>query len=184
MLWAALLIAFDQGTKWVIYRWFMEVRCEFIPGLIGFRPVFNSRYSFVNSLVCEYGGVGAGLLFHLALFTVIWVFLWQLYLFYKRFAPDNRLLAISMIFQVAAFASAYLSILFWEKGVLDFLYIVPTGFIVCDWKDIYVNCFCVLFILGTLLIASKHKIRLKDITDYFKERACLLSAFFRRHRKR
>lgn len=49
----------------------MEVRCELIPGLIGFRPVFNGKYSFVNSLMYEYGGVVAGLLFHLALFTVI-----------------------------------------------------------------------------------------------------------------
>lgn len=71
LLWAAFLIALDQGTKWVIYRWFMEVRCELIPGLIGFRPVFNGKYSFVNSLMYEYGGVVAGLLFHLALFTVI-----------------------------------------------------------------------------------------------------------------
>lgn len=184
LFWAALLIGFDQGTKWVIYRWFMEARGDIIPGLIGFRPVFNNKYSFVNSWMYEHGGVDTGLLLHLALFTVIWVFIWQLYLFYKRFAPDNRLLGIAMVFQVAAFASAYLSILFWEKGVLDFLYIVPTKFIVCDWKDIYLNCFCVLFILSTLLIAPKHKIRSKDVTDYFKERACLLSALFRRNKKR
>ncbi len=52
-----LLVLIDQGTKLVIYSSFMDVNHEIIPGVLDFKPFFNSKYSFVNdSLYKKTGG--------------------------------------------------------------------------------------------------------------------------------
>jgi len=58
--------------------------------------------------------------------------------------------------------------LVWEKGILDFLCFKPLGYVTCDLKDIYINCFLVLMLISTIKIEKEHKIILKDMGAYFK----------------
>lgn len=170
ILWTLLLVLLDQGSKLVVYRWFLDVREEIIPGLIAFRPVFNDKYSFANALLYEHGGMDMGLVFHLFLFAGIWFMLFILYRFYKSVAPGCKLPDAAMVFLTAAVVCAYAGFLVWKEGVLDFLQVKPLKGIVCDLKDIYVNIFIILWNIGMVVISVRHGVRTKDLTDYLKTR--------------
>ena len=163
-----VLVVIDQIVKLIIYNSFMDVNCEIIPKVLDFKPVFNSKYSFVNASIHKRIGLDAGLFFHVILFALIWVILFLFYRFFKEIAPKNKMLDVSFCFLTASVICAYLGILVWEKGILDFLHFKLLGYIICDLKDIYINCFVVLLLISTIKIEKEYKIKLKDMISYFK----------------
>ncbi|MEG2756558.1 MAG: signal peptidase II, partial [Mucinivorans sp.] len=74
---------------------------------------------------------------------------------------------MGLISQTAGFASAYISILFWKDGVLDFMYFKPLN-VICDLKDLYINFFVVLWVISTSIIAVRFQTNTKDIIKYAK----------------
>lgn len=164
----ALLVGLDQAVKLLIYQYFMDVNFEIIPRVLDFKPFFNSKYSFVNHSIHKGTGMDAGLIFHVVLFALIWLIVFVFYRFYKRVAPTNKMLDISFSLLTAGVLCAYLGILVWKEGVLDFLQLKPFGKIVFDLKDLYINCFVVCLLISTKRIESKHHIKLKDMADYLK----------------
>ncbi len=146
----------------------MDVTYEIIPKVLDFRPMFNSKYSFVNDTIHQRTGIDAGLIFHVILFTLIWIVIFIFYRFFKGVAPENKLLDVSFSFFTAGLICSYLGILVWEKGILDFLCFKPLGYVTCDLKDIYINCFLVLMLISAIKIEKEHKITLKDMVSYLK----------------
>lgn len=163
-----LLVIADQAVKLIIYNSFMDLNCEIIPKVLDFKPFFNSKYSFVNDSIYKRTGMDAGLSFHLILFALIWLMIFIFYRFFKGIAPDNKMLDVSISLFTAAVICSYLGMLVWKDGILDFLYCKFLIHAICDLKDIYVNCFVVLLLISTRQIEVKHKIELKDLTDYLK----------------
>lgn len=163
ILWVILLILIDQAVKIIIHHSFMDSNHMFIPDLLEFKPVFNSGYSYWTAKL----GVNIGVATHLTIFSLIWVILIFLYKFYNNADSKNTLLDTALVFQTAGFASAYISIIFWKEGVLDFIYIKPLN-VVCDLKDLYINIFIVLWVISTSIIAIKHHISHKEIFQYVK----------------
>jgi hypothetical protein len=146
----------------------MDIHCEIIPGIVDFEPVFNSKYSFVNDSVYKRTGLDAGLIFHIILFALVWLILFLQYRFFKGIAPQNKMLDISFSFFTASAICAYLGILVWKKGMLDFLHFKLWGHIICDLKDIYINCYVVLLVISTTKIAKEHNVKVKDMVAYIK----------------
>lgn len=163
-----LLILIDQGVKLIIYSSFMDTNYEIIHGVLDFKPFFNSKYSFVNDSIYKRTGMDAGLLFHIVLFAIVWLIQFIGYNFFKRFDSGNKILDVSISFFTAAVICSYLGILVWRKGILDFLHIKLIGNIIFDLKDIYINCFVILFCLNAIKIELKHNIKLIDLKNYLK----------------
>lgn len=163
ILWIILLVFIDQAVKLIVHHSFMDSNYTIVPDLLEFKPVFNPSYSYWTAKL----GANMGIVTHLIMFSLIWAMLIVFYKFYHKVDPKNRLLDIALVFQTAGFASAYISILFWEDGVLDFISFKPLN-IVCDLKDLYVNIFVVLWIISTSIIAVKYHTKTKDIVQYIK----------------
>lgn len=163
ILWVTLLILIDQVVKLFIYHSFMNVNCVIIPEVLDLKPTFNPSYSYWTAK----SGVNMGLIAHLVLFTIIWLLIIFLYKYYHKIDSKNKLLDAALVFQTAGFASAYISILFWKDGVLDFMYFKPLN-VICDLKDLYVNIFVILFITSTSIIAVRFQTKTKDIIKYAK----------------
>jgi hypothetical protein len=110
----------------------------------------------------------AGMIFHIILFMLIWCLLFICYRFYKSIAPSNKTLDVSIAFLSAAVICAYLGMLVWKEGILDFLHFKLLGYIICDLKDIYVICFVAIFLISIIRIEKKNRVKLVDLTNYLK----------------
>lgn len=163
ILWVILLTLIDQAVKLVIYHSFMNVNCVLIPKTLEFKPTFNPSYSYWTAKM----GTNMGLIAHLIVFSFIWLILIFLYKFHHKIDSKNRLLDIALLFQTAGFTSAYISILFWKEGVLDFMFFKPLN-VICDLKDLYINAFVILWIISTSIIAVRFQTKPKDIIKYAK----------------
>lgn len=163
-----LLVLIDQGVKWVVYTSYIDTNFEIIPEVLGFKPVFNSKYSFVNDSVYKNTGMDAGLLFHMIFFAIIWFIQFVGYKFFNGIDPHNKTLDVSIAFFTSSVICAYSGMLVWEKGILDFLHFKLLFNFVFDLKDIYTNCFVVLFLISTMKIEKKHAIELADFKNYLK----------------
>ena len=164
-----LLVLIDQVVKLIIYNSFMDINCEIIPKVLDFKPTFNSKYSFVNDSVYKNTGMDAGLFFHIILFVIIWFIQFVGYKFFKSIDSHNKTLDVSIAFFTSAVICAYLGMLVWEKGILDFLHYKLYFDFVFDLKDIYTNCFIILLLISTIKIEKEHKVKLKDLVYYLKD---------------
>lgn len=163
-----LLVLIDQGVKLIVYTSFIDTNFEIIPKVLDFKPTFNSKYSFVNDSVYKNTGMDAGLLFHIILFAIIWLVQFVGYKFFKSIDPHNKTIDVSIAFFTSAVICAYLGMLVWEKGILDFLYIKFYFNFVFDLKDVYSNCFVILFLISAVRIETKYNVKLIDLTNYLK----------------
>jgi len=134
-----LLVVLDQASKLIVYHYFMDVRYDIIPGWLGFYPVFNYQYSYVNSML----NTGVGFIPHIILFIVITLLAVFIYDYLKN-KTRSRMVDYTFIPLLAGCLCAIISISFWE-GVLDFIRLTPLY--VVDPKDLYIDIFLVLFFL-------------------------------------
>ena len=106
----------------------------------------------------------AGLIFHIILFALAWFMIYIIYRYLKKLNFANKIVDMGIVFfTAAAVICAYLGILVWEKGILDFLHFEFLGY-VCDLKDIYINCFVILFCIN----ATKCNLEFKGLANYMK----------------
>lgn len=159
------LIALDQAVKLIIYNYFFDYNFDIIPGLLEFTPVFNDKHSYVNVLLDQHLGVNMDLWIHLLIFLFAELIILTLYGFFRTFSEKTKLLDLSITFQIAGLVCALVGNLIWQQGTLDFIYLKPL--FVFDLKDVYVNCFIVLFFI--YLQKNKEKLKnakLKDIKSF------------------
>jgi hypothetical protein len=168
--WTILLIIIDQAVKIVIYKFFFETRFDIIPSLFEFRPTFNTKHSYANVLLYNNFNIDMGLWFHIILFLFILIFFFVYYNYLRNNISENKkLLDVAFIFFAATFICALIGNLIWEKGTLDFIYLKPL--FVFDLKDLYSNCFLILF----LIYSFKNRIQIatikpRDIILHLKNR--------------
>lgn len=158
ILWILILITIDQLIKIIIITYFGDYQFEIIPSFIEFKPTFNEKYSYVNTLLNKHFGINVGLLPHLFLYLFLGILI-SAYLFYfrKNVKSNTKLLDTAIIFLVAIASCALIGNLLWKKGILDYIYLKPL--FVFDLKDTYGDVFIILFIL----YAIKNKTELKPI---------------------
>lgn len=87
----------------------------------------------------------AGLIFHIILFALAWFMIYIIYRYLKKLNFANKIVDMGIVFFTAAV-------------IFEFL-----GY-VCDLKDIYINCFVILFCIN----ATKCNLEFKGLANYMK----------------
>lgn len=159
--WIIVLVILDQTVKLFIYHNYLDLRFDIIPSILEFRPTFNTKHSYVNSLLYNNFGFDAGFWPHIILFIIIEIVFLFLYLYLRNNTQKNRLLDIAFIFQTAGILCAYAGNILWREGTLDFIFLKPL--FVFDLKDLYLNCFLVLFLMFYLKNQKRlNEVKIKD----------------------
>ena len=169
------LVVADQVIKIVINAFFLENQFEIIPSLFEFRPTFNVKHSYLNGILYKHFNVNLGLLFHVVLYLFILIILMpSLWLTFRNNIHENKkLLDVAFSFIIAAAICAISGNLIWQKGTLDFIYLKPL--FTFDLKDLYSNCFMILY----LVYVFKNRTLLKDVKKF--KSICF---YFREHLKK
>ena len=138
IIWIFILIIIDQLIKILIYNFYLELNFEIIPSILEFRPSFNIKHSWINSLLSKNAGINVGLLPHVVLYLLIG-FLIPMYFSYFRnnIARNKKLIDIALIFLMATIVCALIGNIMWNKGTLDYVYL--KSFFVFDLKDFYAD---------------------------------------------
>ena len=160
IFWTFLLIVIDQTIKIIINSFFLETQFKIIPSLLEFKPTFNDKHSYVNWLLNKNFNINLGLWFHIILFLFLQIIILVFYGYFRnKISKNKKLLDIALIFQIAGYICAIIGNLIWEKGTLDYIYLKPL--FVFDIKDLYINCFTILF----LVYVIKNKNEMKNILN-------------------
>ena len=133
------MVVADQAVKLIIANYFIDTRFDIIESVLGFRPIFNNKYSYFNDLL----KLNLGILPHTVLLVFIQFGLILLYGYFKVIKHSTVLINIAFIFGQAALICVFCGFFLWKDGILDFIFLYP---FTCDLKDIYLNCFVVLFL--------------------------------------
>jgi hypothetical protein len=153
IFWIGILITIDQLIKVLIYHYFFNVRFEIISSLLEFYPKFNTQYSYLNVLLNSHYNINIGLVWHIIYILILQVVIICIYIYFKN-KNHIKLLDFSVIFFESGIISAFISY-FSKPGCLDYIYLKPL--FIFDLKDLYLNCFRVLFLIYILktLISKK-----------------------------
>lgn len=149
-----ILITIEQVIKIEIYNNFLNRKFPILPGFLYFEPMFNRKYSWLNSMF----QLGVSKWIHIV-FGVSMIIL--IYLFYRYLNYQYGHIKIINTMYAFIFSGAICSLfdkIFWN-GSLD--YILVNGFFTFDLKDVYINIFCGFIIL---LLLFKKKV-LNQIDD-------------------
>ncbi len=169
--WILILVIIDQSIKIIIYNFYGEINFDIIPSLIEFKPTFNVKHSWVNTLLNKNFGINVGLLPHVILYLLIGILVPMYFSYFRNKIFNNKkLIDIATIFMMAAILCALIGNIIWKKGTLDFIYLKPL--FVFDLKDIYSDFGVVIF----LIYAFKNRDRL---TGSMKIRDVYLDTIFR-----
>ena len=157
--WIIILVIIDQAIKILIHNVYGDIHFDIIPNLIEFKPTFNVKHSWVNSLLNKNFGINIGLAPHVILYLMIG-FLVPLYFSYFRnkISSDKTIIDIATIFMMAAIVCALIGNIVWTKGTLDYIYLKP--WFVFDLKDVYIDFGIVMF----LVYAFKNRMQLEQST--------------------
>lgn len=163
ILWIICLVVADQGIKIIVANYLFDTKFDVIESVLGFRPVFNTKYSYVNTLLFDQK---LGLSSHL----ILLIFAQILVVFYYDIfntLHKSKLSDFVFIFGQSLILCVFSGFFLWKDGILDYFFVYPFVF---DLKDIYVHCFvislfCYYFKNKTIIRNSNFK-----ITDYFIKR--------------
>ena len=160
-----ILITIDQIIKILIHNFYGDMHFEIIPSLFEFKPTFNVKHSWVNTLLDKNFGVNVGLLPHVILYILIGIFIPMFFSFFRNNIPANKkLIDLSIVFMMAALACALTGNLIWKKGTLDYIYLKP--WFVFDLKDLYSD----LAIAAFLIYVLKNRRQIENLTKGLKMR--------------
>jgi len=119
IIWILILIFVDQLIKMLIYSLLEDVRFEIIPNLIEFKPTFNTKHSWVNTLIDKNFGINIGLIPHILIYLSIAVIIPMYFTFLRgRVSKDKKLIDTATIFMTFAIVCALIGNLIWTKGTL------------------------------------------------------------------
>lgn len=157
-----ILVTIEQVIKIIISNSFLDKRFPILPPLLYFEPMFNTHYSWFNSML----QLGFGKWIHITFVAIMSILI---YLFYQYLNKQYGTIKIINIMYAFIFSGAICSLIdkiFWN-GSLD--YILVKGFFTFDLKDVYINIFNGLLILS-LILKNKSLKQIDDniIKDYTK----------------
>jgi len=174
IFWIICLVIADQGIKLIIVNFFIDTKFDIIDSIIGFRPVFNNHYSYFNALL----KLDIGLLPHTVLLIILQIAIILLYNL-RILQHSTKLLDISFILGQSAIICVFCGFFFWKAGILDFIYL---HFWIVDFKDIYLNCFVIFFLVNF----HKNKAELKSsnikMKDFLLNSWVEFKQFFKRNK--
>ncbi|WP_430972746.1 signal peptidase II [Sunxiuqinia rutila] len=158
LIWILVLIVIDQSIKIIIFNFYGDTHFEIIPFLLEFKPTFNIKHSWVNTLLNQIG-INIGLVPHVILFVAIGITTPIYFSFFRsKISSDKKLVDLATIFIMAAVVCALLGNLAWARGTLDYIYLKPL--FVFDLKDVYIDFGLAAF----LIYAFKNKKELELAT--------------------
>ena len=161
VFWIICLIFVDQVSKIIIAKFFIDTKFYIIQPILGFSPIFNNQFSYFNSIL----KLNLGLLPHTIILVLIQLIMVLCYDYYRNIQhPDTLFLDISFIFGQSALICVFCGFYFWETGILDFIYLY---FWTVDFKDIYLNCFVLLFVVNYLKKKTEFRNSKIIFKDYF-----------------
>lgn len=168
LFWIIFLIIVDQTIKIIIQTYFGNCQFGIIPSLFEFKPIYNTKHSWINVLLNNNFGFNIGLFPHIILFFLIGFLSLAYYLYYRNCILKNvKLLDTSFIFLYAGLICALIGNLIWEKGTLDYIYLKPL--FVFDLKDLYLDIFIVTFIIYFIKNKSQLRpIKSRNVFSYVK----------------
>ena len=168
------LILLDQIIKVIINVYFLDVRFTILSPFFEFEPIFNNKYSYLNSLLHNKFDVDLGFWFHIVLNIVIFIVVFFAYRFLRNNLNRSKLFDISFVFCFSGIIAAFISTSIWEKGCLDYIYLKPL--FVFDLKDLYVNCSIILYLIYFLKnrkiikeLDEKKGVNLKNLFSSFRD---------------
>ena len=101
--WIFVLIFIDQTIKILINIYLGNVHFEIIPSLIEFKPTFNERHSWVNTLLNDNFGLNIGLIPHIILYLLAGILVPMYFSYFKNKISDNKkLIDVAAVFMTAA----------------------------------------------------------------------------------
>ncbi|MDV3429284.1 MAG: signal peptidase II [Bacillota bacterium] len=154
---AIFLIALEQFIKIIINAYYLHERFAILPPFIYFEPMFNRRYSWFNSML----ELGDGRWLHIITVSVLTLFICLFYQYVNKNLGSSRIINYMFVFIFSGAVCSLIDKLFWD-GSLD--YILINGLFTFDLKDVYINIFNGLLIIG-LIFNNK---AIKQISDEFK----------------
>lgn len=97
--WILILIVIDQSIKILIYNLFGEIHFEIIPSLLEFKPTFNVKHSWVNTLLDKNLGINVGLLPHVILYILIGILIPMYFSYFRNnISANKKLIEIAIVF--------------------------------------------------------------------------------------
>ena len=165
IIWILILITIDQSIKILIHNFYGDLHFEIIPSLFEFKPTFNVKHSWINTLLNKNFGINVGLFPHVVLYVLIGIFIPLFFSFYRNNIPTNtKLIDLAIVFLLAAVICALIGNLIWRNGTLDYIYLKP--WFVFDLKDLYSDIGIVIF----LIYAFKNREHLEKLSKGLKIR--------------
>ena len=159
--WVILLVVIDSAIKIIINGYFLDVRFDIIPNLFEFRPKFNDHYSYVNHLF----GLGMGFWVHVIIYCFLPIILLVLYDMFSVISNNRKLFDTAFVFCFAGYICGVICLV--TGGCLDYIYLKPL--FIFDLKDLYVNCFEVLFFIFLFKnIKSMKTVKPQKIAEHFR----------------
>lgn len=168
LLMVSLLVCIDQLIKIIILNNFMNEKFYFIDNIIGFEPIINTKYSYINSL----GNFGIGLTAHIITVLTAMLISIIIHLFISKTYNMNFFEESIFIFLFSGSFCSLIDKIIWG-GSLD--YILVEGFFTFDLKDVYISIFeiliiaCVIFNYKGLRKFDEKKF-FRELKDYIKEK--------------
>ncbi|MCB2362173.1 signal peptidase II [Clostridium estertheticum] len=147
-------MAIEQFIKIIINNKFLNNKFAIFPPLLYFKPMFNRRYSWINSML----QLGNGKWIHIIFVTVMLILMCLFYHYLTMELGNNKIINVMFAFLFSGAICSLIDKIFWN-GSLD--YILLNGLFTFDLKDVYINIFSGLLIL---LLLSKNK-TIKQIDD-------------------
>ncbi len=164
----SLFICIDQLIKVIILNNYMNKKFYFINNMIGFEPIINTKYSYINSL----GNFGIGLTAHIIGVLIAILITIIIYFFKNETYGTNPFKEFIFIFLFSGSFCSLIDKIIWG-GSLD--YILVEGFFTFDLKDVYITIFevliisCVIFNYKGLRKFDEKKF-FRELKDYIKEK--------------
>ena len=156
ILWIICLVIADQGVKLIIANCFFDAKFYIIEPILGFRPIYNDQYSYFNALL----KLNLGILPHAILLVFLQLLILFAYGYYRTIQQSKKLLDISFAIGQSALICVFCGFFFWKAGILDFIHLY---LFTVDLKDIYLNCFALLF--GINWLKNKAEIDKREIKE-------------------
>jgi lipoprotein signal peptidase len=163
VLWTIALVVIEQVLKLVISVNYRDLNVEIIPSLLEFKPTLNDKTFYWLGLM----NIDVGRWVRLATGIIVLVIFGLLYLFMKKAtSKKEKLMDMGFIFGFAGILCSLCdNILF--GGSWDYVYLKPL--FVFDLKDLYLNCFIILFAVFYFRNRKEmNNVKISDIIFYAK----------------
>lgn len=164
ILWTIVLVVIEQVIKLIISTNYRDINFEIIPSLFEFKPVLNDKsfywLSLMNIDVGRWARMATGIIFTGVLCLC--------YLCMKTISKKGKLIDVAFIFGFAGLLCSLCDNIFFG-GSWDYVYLKPL--FIFDLKDLYLNCFVILFmIFCTKNHATIKNVKIKDIVSLAKNK--------------